>query len=80
MLNYICIVDLSCTNNFEVELGSYLRHRSYASRKLKKLAINAAELKLNNQVRCFYRIVKAYSYLSVNKMYFSFKIFLLLHY
>lgn len=61
ILNYTFVVDLSCTNNFEVELGSYLRHCSNASRKLKKLAINAAELKLNNQVRFYYGIIKVYS-------------------
>lgn len=49
--NCFFIVDLSCTNKFEVELGSSLRHRSNASRKLKQLTVNAAKLKINNQVR-----------------------------
>ncbi|CAI6363777.1 unnamed protein product [Macrosiphum euphorbiae] len=42
--------DLSCTNKFEVELGSSLRHCCNTSRKLKQLALNAAELKINNQI------------------------------
>lgn len=46
-------MDLSYIDSFEVELGSSLKHRRHASRKLHQLAINAIELKLNNQVRYF---------------------------
>lgn len=42
--------DLSCINDFEVELGSSLRRCCNASRKLKLLISKDVELKLNNQV------------------------------
>lgn len=44
-------MDLSSIDQFEVELGTSLKHCYHASRKLNQLIVNAVELKLNDQVR-----------------------------
>lgn len=57
---------MSSIHNFEVELGSSLRHCSYASQKLKQLTTNAVEVKLNNQVRYCYSMCVLELFLKVN--------------
>lgn len=49
-MNYNVIVDVSLTNNFDLSLGSSLRHCCRASQKLRLLTKKVVELKLNNQV------------------------------
>lgn len=49
--NIYVIVDVSLTNNFDLNLGSSLKHYCRASRKLQLLTKKIVELKLNNQVR-----------------------------
>ncbi|XP_025417537.1 uncharacterized protein LOC112688511 [Sipha flava] len=42
--------DVSLTNNFDLNLGSSLRHYCRASQKLQLLTKKSVELKLNNQI------------------------------
>lgn len=58
-MNYF-LVDVSLTNNFDLNLGSSLRHYYRASQKLQLLTKKAVELKLNNQVRYSYNILTYY--------------------